>query len=119
VVETSNSGITISTICSPSKHVIKSKQYITFLETLGNCFIAAGNYNAKHKEWVSRLILLRERELLKTIVPMNSTILSTGEFTYWPIDRKKIPDLSDFYIINDILKNSSNITSYLELSSDH
>jgi len=32
-------------------HVIKSEKYIKFLKNLGNRFIAAGDYNAKHTPW--------------------------------------------------------------------
>jgi len=43
IIEAWNGCIIISTVYSQSKHVIKSEQYITFLKTLGNRFIAAGN----------------------------------------------------------------------------
>jgi len=76
----------------------KSEKYITFLQTLGNHFITAGDYNAKHTQWKSRLILSRRWELLKAIDAMNLIILSTGKFTYWPTDSKKILDLLDFGI---------------------
>jgi len=48
MMETWNGCITISAVYSPPKHTIKSEQYIKFLKTLGNRFIAAGEYNAKH-----------------------------------------------------------------------
>jgi len=50
MMETWNSCITISAVYSPPKNVIKSEQYIKFLEILGNRFIAAGDYNAKHMQ---------------------------------------------------------------------
>jgi len=51
IVEVWNVYITISAVYSPPKYVIKSKQYITFLETLGNYFIVAEDYNAKYMQW--------------------------------------------------------------------
>jgi len=42
MVEAWNGYIIISAVYSPLKHVIKSKQYITFLENLGNLIIVAG-----------------------------------------------------------------------------
>jgi len=33
---------------------------------------------------------------------MNSSTVSTGDPTYWPTDRKKIPDLLDFGITRGI-----------------
>jgi len=47
VVEMWNGCIIISAVYSLSKHVVKSKQYITFLETLYDHFISTGDYN-KH-----------------------------------------------------------------------
>jgi len=81
-IETWNGCITISAVYSLPKHVIRSEQYINFLETLGNRFIAAGDYNAKHTQWGSRLTSPRERELLKAIDTMNLSTVSTGEPTY-------------------------------------
>jgi hypothetical protein len=49
---------------------------------------------------------------------MNLAILSTGEPTYWPSD-KKISDLLDFDIIRDISKDFCRTESCLELSSDY
>jgi hypothetical protein len=55
VVEDWNGCIIISAVYLPLKYVVKSKEYITFFKTLDNRFIAAGNYNAKHTQWRSRL----------------------------------------------------------------
>jgi len=66
-------------------HAIKKEQYIIFFKTLRR-FIAAGGYNTEHMHWGSRLILIKECELLKTIKAINLTILSTGKFTYSPSD---------------------------------
>jgi len=57
VIEDRSGRITISVTYSPSKHIIKKEQYINFFKTLGNRFIAAGDYNAKYMHWESRLIL--------------------------------------------------------------
>ena len=37
------------------------------LKTFGSNFIAAGDYNAKHTFWGSRLVTLRDRQLLDAI----------------------------------------------------
>jgi len=57
VIEDQNGCITTSGTYSLPKHTIKKKQYITFFKTLGNRFIATGDYNAKHTHWALRLIL--------------------------------------------------------------
>ncbi|EFN60866.1 hypothetical protein EAG_16010, partial [Camponotus floridanus] len=45
--------------------------------------------------------------------------LSTGQPTYWPINRRKVPDIIDFCITKGIAENYLRIDSYLDLSSDH
>jgi len=47
-VEDRSGRITISATYSLPKHTIKKEQYINFFKTLGNRFITAGDYNAKH-----------------------------------------------------------------------
>jgi len=108
-----------SAVYSSLKHVIKSEQYITFLETLRNRFIAAENYNAKYTQWGSRLISLKGQELFKAIKTTNLSTVSISESTYWSTDSKKIPDLLNFGITYSIPKNSCNTESCLDLSSDH
>jgi len=69
--------------------------------------------------WGSRLILSKERELLKTIEVVNLATLCIGEPIYWPFDDKKTSDLLDFGIIKDISKDYCRTQSCLELSSDY
>jgi len=114
-----NGCITTSAVYSPLKYVIKSEQYITFLETIGNRFIAAGDYNAKHTQWGSKPTSSRGRELLKAIDTMNLSTVSTGEPIYWSTDSKNISDLPDFGISRSIPKNSCSTESCLDLSSGH
>jgi hypothetical protein len=45
--------------------------------------------------------------------------LSTGEPTYWPSDRNKIPDLLDFAITKGVSEVHSHVESNFDLSSDH
>jgi len=71
--------ITISASYSPPKYIIKKKQCIISFKTLGDRFIAEGDYNVKPTHWGSRLILAKGRELLKA---MNLATLSTGEPIY-------------------------------------
>ncbi|XP_046141612.1 uncharacterized protein LOC114882103 [Osmia bicornis bicornis] len=52
-VETTNGEIQISAIYSPPKHKLTMEQYENYFNNLGNKFIAAGDYNAKHWQWGS------------------------------------------------------------------
>jgi len=79
----------------------------------------AGDWNAKHTAWGSRLITPKGRNLLHITQHNNLNYLSTGEPTYWPADLNKIPDLLDFAITNGISGIYSTIESSLDLESDH
>jgi hypothetical protein len=45
--------------------------------------------------------------------------LSTGEPTYWPSERNKLPDLVDLGVTKDIPHDFAVAKSYFDLSSDH
>jgi hypothetical protein len=45
--------------------------------------------------------------------------LSSGEPTYWPTDREKVPDLIDYFVTKGIPSNLAVAKSCLELSSGH
>lgn len=46
-------------------------------------------------------------------------VISTGQPTYWPTDRNKVPDLIDFFMVKGFSENYFVSSSSLELSSDH
>lgn len=119
VVEDWTGHITFSAIYCPPKHTIKKNQFETFFNTLGNRFICGGDYNAKHQLWGSRLPTPKGRELYKAIEAQHLQVVSSGEPTYWPTDRRKIPDIIDFSVIKGINKSYLKAESCLDLSSDH
>jgi len=49
----------------------------------------------------------------------NLSHVSTGEPTYWPSDRRKVPDLIDFGVVKRIPVNSLHAESSFDLSSNH
>jgi hypothetical protein len=53
------------------------------------------------------------------MVDNNLNYLSTGQPTYWPTDRRKIPNVIDFCITKGISNNYLKAESCLDLSSDH
>jgi hypothetical protein len=57
------------------------EQYNEFINSLGNRFLVAGDFNVKHQYWDFRLTIPKGRELYKTIQEKKSEILSTGELT--------------------------------------
>lgn len=112
-------SLVISSIYSPPRFTITEEYYTQFFKSLGSHFLAAGDYNAKHTFWGSRLITPKGRVLFNTISKMNMDVISSGEPTYWPSDRQKIPDLIDFGVTKSIPRHLVRVDSSLELSSDH
>lgn len=119
IVEDWLGPLTISSIYCPPKHNIKKEMYMSFFRTLGNKFLACGDYNAKHPLWGSRLITPKGRQLFYAIKELNLNVKSSGTPTYWPTDLNKTPDLIDFCVSKGIPEGSQNCTTCYELSSDH
>lgn len=115
-IEDRTGPIVLAAVYSPPKHNIKKEHYLDFFSTLDKRFIAAGDYNAKHTFWSSRTILSKGRELMGVIDEAQLEVISSGEPTYWPTDRKRLPDLLDFAVV--IAPNYLGCVSCLELSSD-
>jgi hypothetical protein len=62
---------------------------------------------------------IRGHEVLKTMERNNLKHLSTGEPTYWPSDRNKLPDLAAFCVTKGIPQDFAVAKSCYDLSSDH
>lgn len=112
-------NITISSIYCPPKYNISREQFLNYFDTLGPKFIAAGDYNAKHTFWGSRLVTPRGRQLLDAISVGKMDAISAGHPTYWPTDRNKIPDVIDFAVTRNIKREFISLSPSLDLSSDH
>jgi len=111
--------LTIAAIYCPPKHTIKAEKFWHFYATLGHHFLGDGDYNTKHTHWGSRLVTPWGHELLKAMQEENLMHVSTGEPTYWPSDRRKVPDLLDFGVMKQIPTHSIQVEAGFDLSSDH
>lgn len=111
--------ICITALYCPPRHSVTQGMFQHFFSSLGNRFIAGGDFNAKHTEWASRIITPKGRELLKAIENLGLKHMSSGEPTYWPSDPNKTPDLIDFFVFKGIDKGRCKIESINDLSSDH
>jgi hypothetical protein len=58
-------------------------------------------------------------QVLKTMERNNLKHLSTGEPTYWPSDRNKLPGLMDFCVTKSILQDFAVAKSCFDFFSDH
>lgn len=112
-------NVVISSIYCPPRHNITKDQYIDFFATLGIKFLVAGDYNAKHPFWGSRLTTPKGRQLLSAISSANLDVISGGQPTYWPSDLNKTPDLIDFGVVRNIRREQISVYSSVDLSSDH
>jgi hypothetical protein len=111
--------LAVAAVYCPPKHIIKKDDFQDFFQTLGQKFIAGGDYNSKNTLWGSRLTTTRGRELTKTLQENKYTHKSAGTPTYWPTDSNKIPDLLDFFVVNGISSTYIDVEPSYDLSSDH
>ena len=107
-----------STYCPP-RHNLKVTHFDSFFQTLGSCFIVGSDFNSKHTLWGSRLITFKGCELATLIQTRNYSVLSIGTPTYWPTERRKIPDLLDFFILSGFSPSYADIQPSYDLSSYH
>ena len=120
-LECSFGNLTVSSIYCPPRFSMTKDKFEEFFETLGDRFLACGDYNAKHTYWGSRLINPRGTQLYKALVDSKNCldVISPGQPTYWPTDPRKIPDLIDFAISRNVDRNSISTEISFDLSSDH
>ena len=120
-LECFSGGLTLSSVYCPPRFSMTKEKFEEFFNTLGDRFLACGDYNAKHTYWGSRLMNPRGRQLYKVLVDRKNGIdfVSPGHPTYWPADPRKIPDLIDFAISKNINRNSITTEISYDLSSDH
>ncbi len=103
----------------PPKHANEKLDYMNYFNTLGDKFIAGGDYNAKHVKWGSRLSTTRWKQLSEAVEENNLDYWSSREPTYWPTDKKKIPDILDFCVTKNISRHYTKAENCYDLSSDH
>jgi exonuclease III len=63
--------LTKAAVYCPPKHTVKVEQFRSFYATLGQNFLAGGDYDSKHSHWGSRLTNPRGRELFKAMQAEN------------------------------------------------
>ena len=112
-------SISFCAIYFPPRFSVKLPTFQNFFYKLGHRFFVAGDFNAKHPWWGSRIVNPKGSELYKCIVNNNYSVLSTGNPTYWPTDTTKIPDVLDFAVFSGISSQLLDIADIDELSSDH
>jgi hypothetical protein len=118
-IESINQKILVGAAYFPPRYNLKKNDYTNILHQLGDRFIVGGDFNAKHKDWGSRLTTTKGKELREAIQELGCEFHSTGTPTYWPTDLNKTPDLLDFFITKRISSNFIDIEESFDLDSDH
>ncbi|KAL4136298.1 hypothetical protein QTP88_007846 [Uroleucon formosanum] len=114
-----NIPTTISSIYCPPRSKINTADFNKFFSSLGNNFIAGGDFNSKHPSWGSRTTNTRGRALNNLISNKALKILSPQYPTYWPSHQNRQPDILDFFISTLPNHISATIKNSADLSSDH
>lgn len=118
-IKSNNQYTSVYSVYFPPRHSVSCEDYENFFMSIGSRFIVAGDFNAKHPWWGSRLINPKGRQLYNCIVKHNFKTLSGGRPTYWPSDPNKIPDLLDFAVFKGIPTHFLDVLNDDDLSSDH
>jgi len=113
--------LTLAAVYCPPRFTITEGEFTQFFNSLGEHFIAGGDYNAKHTHWGSRLVNPKGKQLYNAVIKANNKLghVSPGRPTYWPTDSKKLPDLIDFAITKNIPRSLISAECLSDLSSDH
>ncbi|KAH8355513.1 hypothetical protein KR093_010011, partial [Drosophila rubida] len=114
-------SLKLAAVYCPPRFTISELQFMDYFNSLSEQFIAAGDYNAKHTHWGSRLVSPKGRQLYNALIKPSNKLdcVSPGTPTYWPTDPRKLPDLIDFAVTKNIPRNLISANSLPDLSSDH
>jgi len=118
-VPTNGGCIKISSIYLPPNQPWCKTEFDQLFLSLGNRFIAGGDFNAKHSWWGNIRSCSRGKQLQEAIISSTCEILATGEPTFFSYNTRLTPSALDFFIVNGIALNQLSIEIKYELSSDH
>lgn len=62
-MQSSSGPVTLAAVYCPPRFVVSEDQFSEFFNSLGERFIADGDYNAKHTHWGSRLLTPKGKQL--------------------------------------------------------
>lgn len=110
--------MTITAAYCPPRFSIPQQEFENFFSSLGPRFIVGADWNAKHTICSSRLITTRGRNLYQATRSNRYSYLSTGEPTYWPTDREKMPDLLEFFVVQGVSNNYTTVESNYDIFYD-
>lgn len=101
-VSTSLGAFNVTSLYSPPKLPISVFQYDNLLNKFGSKFLAGGDWNSKNVRWGSRIITPRGQNLNESVTKFAGDFLSPFKPTFYPHDKKKKPDIIDFFIFKNV-----------------
>jgi len=115
-----NGALTLAAVYCPPRFTISEEKFTTLFDSFGERFVAAGDWNAKHMYWGSRIVNPKGKQLYNAIIKPQHKLnyVSPGAPTYWPADPMKLPDFIDFAITKRIPQSMISAEALPELSSD-
>ncbi|KAL4132232.1 hypothetical protein QTP88_009432 [Uroleucon formosanum] len=117
-VDTIKEELNSKVYCSPSQK-ITTQDFAQLFISLGNNFIAGGDFNSKHPVWGCRSTSPRGKILHKTITDHKWSLLAPTGPTYWPTHTNRHPDILDFFIYSTPSNLPLAIYNITDISSDH
>lgn len=112
-------NLTLAAVYSPGTYKIDEVQWKDFFGKLGERFLAAGDYNAKHELWRSLSYDSRGKTLSKIAHQNGFGVISQNQPTYVAADQRKTPDIIDFAITKGIDEHFVTARLSYNLFSDH
>jgi len=109
----------ISSVYLPPHPAISSRQLNQFLKSLGQQFLAGGDFNAKHSQWGCISENQRGKMLQKITENTPYTFISPKGPTYWPQHHNRHPDILDLFLSSLPRYIKHSINNLNDLSSDH
>ncbi|KAH8292683.1 hypothetical protein KR054_010461, partial [Drosophila jambulina] len=118
-ISTRRGRFNVASVYCPPAFRWTEADFTTFLSNLGDKFLAAGDWNAKHRWWGNHRMCAIGRTLSSVLANVNVDIVATGEATCYPYRANATPSTIDFGISKGFRQQQVSIRVLTELSSDH
>ncbi|KAH8335337.1 hypothetical protein KR074_009774, partial [Drosophila pseudoananassae] len=118
-ISTRRGRFNVASVYCPPAFRWTEADFTTFLSNLGDKFLAAGDWNAKHRWWGNYRMCARGRTLSSVLANVNVDIVATGEATCYPYRANAAPSAIDFGISKGLRQQQVTVRALSKLSSDH
>jgi len=116
-IQTNCGIVRIASLYLPPNEPWSKADFDQLLISMGNKFVAGGDFNAKHSWWGNIRSNYRGDRLQEAIVSSTCQVLATGDPTFYSFNTQLTPTALDFFIFNGIPSNRLSVERRYELSS--